>query len=119
MHEADHVFHNCKRVTVGLRDTRRREWLLDIAYGKREVFATACETYSRILEFADTPAERRELLAEAEAEPMPSDERVDAAEYLDILRKAVGARNGWKRILARCSPPKTGRGIAPSATHAE
>jgi hypothetical protein len=31
VHEAAHVFHNCKRVTVGLRETRRREWLLDIA----------------------------------------------------------------------------------------
>ena len=35
---------------------------------------------------------------------MPSDERVDANEFVDILREAVGARNGWKRILQRCSP---------------
>ena len=46
VHEAAHVFHNCKRVTVGLLETRRREWLLDIAYRKRETFAYACETYS-------------------------------------------------------------------------
>jgi hypothetical protein len=37
---------------------------------------------------------------------MPSDDRVDADEYVDILREAVAARNGWKRILARCAPAK-------------
>ena len=40
---------------------------------------------------------------------MPVDERVDAGEYIDILREAVAARNGWKRILARCSPPSPAR----------
>jgi hypothetical protein len=43
-------------------------------------------------------------LAELAAAPLPSDERVVGAEYLDILAEAVTARNGWKRILARCSP---------------
>jgi len=28
---------------------------------------------------------------------------VDQAEYLDILDEAVSARNGWKRIFARCT----------------
>jgi hypothetical protein len=40
---------------------------------------------------------------------MPPDERVDAVEYVDILREAVAARNGWKRILQRCSPPRVAR----------
>lgn len=106
VHEAAHVFHNCRRVAVGLRETRRREWLRDIAQSKRETFAYACETYSRILELAVTPAERSELLAEAEAGPHPSDARVDVDEYLDMLREAVAARNGWKRILARYAPVK-------------
>jgi hypothetical protein len=35
---------------------------------------------------------------------MPADERVNTDEYMDILREAVTARNGWKRILQRCSP---------------
>jgi hypothetical protein len=30
VHEAAHIFHNCKRATVGLRETRTKEWLLDI-----------------------------------------------------------------------------------------
>jgi hypothetical protein len=39
VHEAAHVFHNCERRTLGLPATRRREWLLEIAFGKRETFA--------------------------------------------------------------------------------
>ena len=67
VHEAAHVFHNCKRQTVGLPYTRRREWLLDIAFAKRETFAYACEAYSRILELGKSPAERRTLLCRARA----------------------------------------------------
>ncbi|HRF06519.1 hypothetical protein [Accumulibacter sp.] len=40
---------------------------------------------------------------------MPPDERVDALEDVDILREAVAARNGWERILRRCSPPRVAR----------
>jgi len=36
---------------------------------------------------------------------MPADDHVDYDEYVDILRQAVAARNGWKRILERCSAP--------------
>lgn len=50
VHEAAHIFHNCKRRTIGLRETRRREWLLKIEFARREAFAYACETYSRIHE---------------------------------------------------------------------
>jgi hypothetical protein len=32
VHEMAHIFHNCKRRTVGLKQTRKREWLLDIAF---------------------------------------------------------------------------------------
>ena len=108
VHEAAHVFQNCKRVTVGLPETRRREWLLDIAFGKRETFAYACEAYSRIAELGDSAAARRTLLAEVEAGPMPPDDSVDADEYIAALRAAVSDRNGWKRILDACAPPPRG-----------
>ncbi len=36
VHEAAHVFHNCKRETIGLRKIRGREWLLEIDSTKRE-----------------------------------------------------------------------------------
>ena len=106
VHEAAHIFHNCKRGTIGLRQTRRREWLLHLEFKKRETFAHACEAYSRMLEHGVGPADRRRLLDELKDGPMPPTARVDLDEYFDILRAAVVARNGWKHILARCSPPR-------------
>jgi hypothetical protein len=106
VHEAAHIFHNCKRATVGLPETRYREWLLDIDFAKRETFAYACEAYSRILELGATRQARNSLLDELEQEGMPPDERVAGDEYVDILREAIAARNGWKHIRERCSPAK-------------
>jgi hypothetical protein len=112
VHEAAHVFHNTKRVLVGLPSTRYREWLLEIEFRKRETFAYACEAYSRILEQASRPTERAELLAEYAAGPMPHDDRVDADELIDILRETVPKRNGWKHILQRCAPRSRRRAAA-------
>ncbi len=103
VHEAAHIFHNCKRGTIGLPETRRQEWLLEIDYAKRETFAYACEAYSCIHALADGPKGRYRLLAEYAEEQMPADERVNTDEYMDILRDAIAVRNGWKRILQRCS----------------
>jgi len=104
VHEAAHVFHNCKRATVGLKETRRREFLLDIDYRKRETFAYACEAYSCIVARGGTATARRAAL-DAHADGwLPGDDSVDLDEYLDILQEAVTARNGWKRILQRCAP---------------
>jgi hypothetical protein len=108
VHEAAHVFHNTKRRTVGLRTMRRQEWLLPIAFRKRETFAYACETYSRILELGKRPADRRRLLEDLRQAPPPPDDSVDHQEYLEILTEAVGRRNGWKAILGRCSQATRG-----------
>lgn len=88
-------------------------WILDIDFAKRETFAYACEAYSRILELSDGPAEKRVLLSELEREPLPSADQVDGGEYLDVLREAVARRNGWKRILAHCTPPRRKRHADP------
>jgi len=103
VHEAAHIFHNCKRSAIGLRPARRREWLLDIDYRKRETFAYACEAYSRVLTLGNSAAARHLLIKEIEQGPAPPDDRVDPTEYIDILREAVGSRNGWKQILCRCA----------------
>jgi hypothetical protein len=105
VHEVAHVFHSAKRETVGLPKKRRCEWLLPIAFRMRETFAYACESYSRILERGPRPAERRALLQELKLGPAPPDERVEPAEYLDILSDAVERRNGWRAILKRCQMP--------------
>ena len=104
VHEAAHVFHNWKRDRAGLPHTRKREFLLDIAFAKREVFAYACEAYARILEQAKCPADRRRLHAEYAGNWAPDCDGLDRTELVGILAEAVAARNGWKRILQRCSP---------------
>jgi len=106
VHEAAHVFHNWKRSRAGLPHTRTREWILEIAFAKREVFAYACEAYARILERAQSPADRRRLHAEYAQKWVPEAEGLDQAELVEVLAEAVGARNGWKRILGRCSPKR-------------
>jgi hypothetical protein len=104
VHEAAHVFHNWKRDRAGLPVTRGREFLLEIAFAKREVFAYACEAYTKIVERAKSPADRRRLHAEYARNWVPDCDGLDRTELLDILADAVGARNGWKRILNRCGP---------------
>ena len=106
VHEAAHVFHNWKREFVGLPHTRYREWLLQIDFAKREEFAYACEAYHRILERGMSRPDRTRLLAEYADSGAPTTDRVDQEELVGILAGAVAARNGWKRILSRCAPPK-------------
>lgn len=103
VHEAAHVFHHTKRRTVGLPETRHREWLLPIGFKKRETFAYACEAYSCILRQAQAVAIRRSLLGQLQQLPPPPDERVEPNEYFSILADAVESRNGWRVILERCS----------------
>jgi hypothetical protein len=105
-HEVAHVFHNCKRETVGLPYSHSRGWLLEISFAHRETFAYACEAYGRILEQAGRKQRRHSLLTQYARGPAPSDDRVEPTKLLDILAEAVDARNGWKRILARCSSRK-------------
>ena len=106
VHEAAHIFHNCKRRTLGLRAKRGKEWLLDIAFGQRETFAYACEAFACLLARARSPAERRALAKEYAATVRLSDDRVDAAEVARLVSEAASARNGWKVILASCAPSR-------------
>ncbi len=107
MHEAAHIFHNTKRKMLGLPEIQHQEWLLPIDFMMRETFAYAIEAYSRIRELAKNPAERRVLFAELSSHPLPPTDFVEAEEYLDILKEAVGQRNGWKAILKRCTQQVT------------
>ena len=109
VHEVAHIFHNCKRHKAGLRETRRREWLLDIEFRKRETFAYACEAYACVLRQAKKPAERVALAAELRDSFGTGDARVEPGEVAEIVRSAAERRNGWKVILERCAPPKRPR----------
>lgn len=105
VHEAAHVFHNCKRRTVGLRETRAREWLLEIEFQRRETFAYSCEAYSCVLRRASGAADRVALADEYASTVSVPDLRVDSDEVADIVGEAARSRSGWKTILRRCAPP--------------
>jgi hypothetical protein len=120
VHEAAHIFHNCKWRRIGLRATHTKEWPLDIEYRQRETLAYSCQAYACVLARAKTPAARRELAAEYRATVRLSEERVDPAEVASIVAASasVRARNGWKVILARCAPttkPRTALQLAREA----
>ncbi len=108
VHEVAHIFHNTKRQVVGLPYTRRREWMLDIDFRKRETFALACEVYSRILERATRPADRMSLVRAYGKEAQVPEGDVDSGELVDIVTEAAASRAGWKVILKRCAPTSKG-----------
>lgn len=109
VHEAAHIFHNCKRGTLGLRETRTREWLLPIDFHERETFAYACEAHACILRRAKSRLERRALADEYARTVTVPDERVDSKAVSDIVLEAADSRNGWKVISSRCAPPSARR----------
>jgi phage protein Gp37/Gp68 len=110
IHEAAHVFHNWKRRNTGLRETRTREWLLEIEFKKRETFAYSCEAYGWIIEHARARGERIAMGQEyAAGVHRFTDEVLDAEELASIVSEACESRNGWKAILRRCAPPKMTR----------
>ncbi|MBU6455758.1 MAG: hypothetical protein KGS72_28570 [Cyanobacteria bacterium REEB67] len=103
MHEAAHIFHKCRRTELGLPETRRKKYLLDIDFRQRETFAYACEAYSRILELSDKPTERIRLANELLDDYELPDDQVDLEKYENALVAASTARNGWKKILDVCA----------------
>lgn len=107
-----HVFHNTKRSTIGLQQTRSREFLLNIDFSERETFAYACETYSRVLELSDCAADREKLAAEVCETFVPPDDRVDIQKFRAAVSAAGAAKNGWKKILEVCEPAKSDRQAA-------
>jgi hypothetical protein len=99
---------------------RRGEWLLEIAFQKREAFAYGCEAFSRVVERCPKIKDRPAMIEEYAHTFTPSDEHVDHDELVDILREAARVRNGWKHILARCAPrrvrrsARSARGMEPA-----
>jgi len=78
VHEVAHIFHNCKRSTLGLRETRTKEWLLPINFQERETFAYSCEAHACILRRAKSGPERRALADEYARTVRVPDKRVDS-----------------------------------------
>jgi hypothetical protein len=112
VHEAAHIFHNCKRRTIGLREPRTKEWLLDVVYRQRETFAYSCEAYACIVARAKIPAARRELAADYGSERRISDERVDPSAVASIVAEGLGRTF---RPRSTCGP-HTGYPMHPCGT---
>lgn len=74
----------------------------------RETFAYTCEAYSRICELARGPHARRAVLENLKQLKPPTDERVNADEYFELLTQAANRGNGWKAILEGCSEQRSG-----------
>lgn len=102
VHEAAHIFHNCKRATAGLKETRTKEWLLPVAFNMRETFAYSCEAYSRILVLGASPNDRALLLEEHRKTFSRDFDCIDYDIYWRCLEAAVAKQNGWKEILTIC-----------------
>ncbi len=112
VHEVAHIFHNCKRRTIGLNETRRREWLLDVDFQMRETFAYSCEAFARVVERAPRLRDRQGIALEfSQRVEDDGDDGIYPEEVADIVLEASapGRRNGWKVILARCAPPRKAR----------
>jgi len=109
VHEVTHIFHNQKREQVGLPLRRKSEWMLDIEFRERETFAYACEVYGRIVKRTRRRDERLRLVDEFAERSHEAGGQADPDRLVDILREAVAARNGWKKILERCAPEPRAR----------
>jgi hypothetical protein len=96
VHEAAHLLHYLKPRHYGLPTRRHQERFVDVDFRYYELFAFACEAYSRVVQHC----ERRSRISFAER--MPEDAfsfpRSQMEELAALVRKAAQARNGWKVI---------------------
>ncbi|MBN9417774.1 hypothetical protein ABS71_20120 [bacterium SCN 62-11] len=82
---ADFLVYDCARTICD-------QALLSIASERRELFARACEAYSRVLELATRKAARLQLVEEMNSDGM-------FGPVAELVGEAVRARNGWKVLL--------------------
>jgi hypothetical protein len=96
VHEAAHMLHYLKPSHYGLQVRRGQERFLDIEFCHRELFAYACEAYSRVI----LHRERKSRIQFAEELPdaafsFPSGQIQEVAA---LVLNAARARNGWRVI---------------------
>ena len=96
VHEAAHLLHYLKPTSFGLTVRRHQERFVDVEFRHRELFAFACEAYSRVALHGSRQS--RVALAEKMRDgaftfPSGSMEEVGA-----LVLDAARARNGWRVI---------------------
>ena len=96
VHEAAHMLHYLKPRHYALQVRRGQERFVDIEFRRRELFAYACEAYSRAI----LHGERRSRIAFAEKmrEGAFSFPRAELADLAALVLEAARARNGWRVI---------------------
>jgi hypothetical protein len=96
VHEAAHLLHYLKPRNLGLHVRRHQERFVDIEFRHRELFAYACEAYSRVV----LHGERRLRVAFAEKmlDAAISFPRGQIEEIVALVLSAARARNGWRVI---------------------
>ena len=94
VHEAAHLLHYLKPRNLGLHVRRHQERFVDIEFRHRELFAYACEAYSRVV----LHGERRLRVAFAEKmlDAAISFPRGQIEEIAALVLSAAQARNGWR-----------------------
>jgi len=96
VHEAAHLLHYLKPGHYGLHVRRGQERFVDVEFRHRELFAYACEAYSRVV----LHSERRSRISFAEKmlEDAFSFPRGQIQQVAALVGDASRARNGWRVI---------------------
>ena len=96
VHEAAHLLHYLKPRHYGLQVRRGQERFVDVEFCHRELFAFACEAYSRVL--LHTTRKSRISFAEKMLEGAFSFPRGKIQAVAALVFDAACARNGWRVI---------------------
>ena len=96
VHEAAHMLHYLKPSHYGFRVRRGQERFIDTEFRHRELFAYACEAYSRVI----LQGERKLRIAFAEkmVDDAFSFPRGQIEEVAALVLSAARARIGWRVI---------------------
>jgi hypothetical protein len=96
VHEAAHLLHYLKPGHYGLHVRRGQERFVDVEFCHRELFAFACEAYSRVVLHSERKT--RIWFAEKMPEGAFSFPRGQIQQVAALVLHAARARNGWRVI---------------------
>ncbi len=109
VHEAAHLLHYLKPAHYGLHVRRGQERFVDVEFGHRELFAFACEAYSRVVRHNERKS--RISFAQEMKERALSFPRDRIEEVAALVLNAARARNGW-RVIREATSIRRVRGRA-------
>ncbi len=119
VHETAHLLHYLKPTNFGLDIRRHQQRFVDIEFRHRELFAFACEAYSRVVLRGPRPS--RVAFAQKMCEGAFSFPRGSIEEVAALVLNAARARNGWRvireaTVIHRTRKGAKGRLLVPVST---